>query len=247
MRPDYGRPPVVTRKRYAQTVRASGICLLTLQYRQAVSAALNHFAFRLFLALAGSGLCYGASDPATYDLPSTLDPFAASGWVLADLDGNHSVDLATSRTGRHDSHGYAQEVRVTMGAFRHTSFYFQSRGADITLNSRDVDGDQDRDLIVLEPFSGELIAIWINDGAGDFHEGNLADFRGVLSHSPSHLLSPRERVALLALSENRVQTAPEISPDGACRAVERLTPDSEPARQFLFYFEHRTRGPPSLT
>jgi len=197
----------------------------------------------LLSALAVSGLAISA-----HDLPSALDSPTVSGWVLADLNGDQKADLATARSGRHDANGYAQEVSVTLGAFQQTSFRFLSPGATVELSSRDVDGDQDRDLVILEPVSRKPIGVWINDGAGLFHEGNLADFRGLLSHgrSSSSLLSPHPRLALLAISEERVQLAlPSISVSGTDGLIELLAPRSELPRQELLQSDFRPRAPPA--
>ncbi len=133
----------------------------------------------LLLAAAGSGLAVS-----THDLPSALDSPAVSGWVLADLNGDQSVDLATAQSGRHDANGYAQEVRVTLGAFQQTSFRFLSPGATVELSSQDVDGDDDGDLVVFEPLSSQPIGVWINDGAGTFHEGRLGGLPEALERAP---------------------------------------------------------------
>ena len=197
----------------------------------------------LLLALAGSGLAVAA-----HDLPSPLDSPAVSGWVLADLNGDQNVDLATARSGGHDAHGYAQEVRITLGAFEQTSFHFMSPGAIVELSSRDVDGDQDRDLVILEPVSREPIGVWINDGAGLFHEGNLADFEGLLGHGRSShsFLAPHRRLALLAISEERIQlVVPVISFRAADRLLELLAPRSELPRQELLQSDFRPRAPPA--
>ena len=197
----------------------------------------------LLLALAGSGLAVSA-----HDLPSALDSRKVSGWVLSDLNGDQNVDLATARSGRHDANGYAQEVSVTLGAFQQTSFRFLSPGATIELSSRDVDGDQDRDLVILEPLSREPIGVWINDGAGLFHEGNLADFEALLGHGKSShsLLSPHQRLALLAISEERIQLAvPIVSFRAADRLLELLAPRSELPRQELLQSDFQPRAPPA--
>lgn len=196
----------------------------------------------LLLALAGSGLAVSAQD-----LPSALDSPKVSGWVLADLNGDQNVDLATARSGRHDANGYAQEVRITLGAFQQTSFRFLSPGATVELSSRDVDGDQDRDLVILEPVSGEPIGVWINNGAGLFHEGNLADFEALLGHGRSShsLLAPHPRLALMAISEERVQLAvPSISIRAADRLLELLVLRIELPRQELLQSDFRPRAPP---
>lgn len=209
----------------------------------------KHWMIRLSLVcFVGCELTFAAAAPARHDLPSALDSPTVSGWVLADLNGDESVDLATARSGRHDANGYAQEVSVKLGAFQQTSFRFLSPGATIELSSRDVDGDQDRDLVVLEPLSREPIGVWINDGAGLFHEGNLADFEALLGHGKSSrsLLAPHPRLALLAISEERIQlVVPVVSFRAADRLLELLAPRSELPRQELFQSDFHPRAPPA--
>ena len=202
----------------------------------------------LLAALAGSGLCLAATAPTVHDLPSALDSPSVSGWVLSDLNGDHNADLATARSGRHDARGYAQEVKISLGAFEQTSFHFSSPGAKVELSSRDVDGDDDADLVILEPLSREPIGVWINDGAGLFHEGNLSDFEALLGHgrSSTSLLAPHQRLALLAISEERIQLAvPAISIRATDRHLELLAPRSELPRQELLQSDFRPRAPPA--
>lgn len=169
----------------------------------------------MLLATAGSGLA-----ASTHDLPSALDSPAVSGWVLADLNGDQNVDLATAQSGRHDSNGYAQEVRVTLGAFQQTSFHFLSPGATVELSTQDVDGDDDGDLIVFEPLSSQPIGVWINDGAGRFHEGRLADFRMLWSERPGSAWRARiQQLPLFAISEERTQS---LAPSAAILAPESV-------------------------
>jgi hypothetical protein len=123
-----------------------------------------------------------------------------------------------------------------------------SPGAKIELSSRDVDGDQDRDLVILEPVSRKPIGVWINDGAGVFHEGNLADFQALLGRgsSSSSMLPPHQHLALLAISEERIQLAvPANFIDAADRILELLAPRSEIPRQELLQSDFRPRAPPS--
>lgn len=200
----------------------------------------------LLLALAGGGLSLAATVPATHDLPSAIDSTGVSGWVLADLNGDQNVDLATTRTGRHDANGYAQEVRVTLGALQQTSFHFQSRGATVELTARDVDGDHDGDLIVFEPLSSQPIGVWINDGTGSFHEGRLADFRKLWSDQPGPVWRTSfRRLAAFAISENRTQP---VTPPAAMAAPEPVvsgrTWQNETAHRDARRSDFRPRAPP---
>ena len=196
----------------------------------------------LLLALGGSGLAAAA-----HDLPSRLDSPAVSGWVLADLNGDRIVDLATARSGRHDLNGYAQEVRVTLGAFEQTSFHFLSPGATVELSSQDVDGDDDGDLVIYEPLSSQPIGVWINDGTGSFHEGHLADFRKLWSERPgSAWRGPLPQLPLFAIAQERTQLlSPTRAPDAPELVVISLSRQSEHARRDASRSDFRPRAPPS--
>jgi hypothetical protein len=200
----------------------------------------------LLLASAGSGLTLAAAVPAIHNLPSALDSPAVSGWVLADLNGDQNVDLATARSGRHDANGYAQEVRITLGAYQQTSFHFLSPGATVELATRDVDGDHDGDLIVFEPLSRQPIGVWINDGAGSFHEGRLEDFRKLWSDQPGPTWRVSyQRLAVFAISEQRTQS---LTPPVAIATPEPTVTGHlwqyEGAQQDARRSDFRPRAPP---
>jgi hypothetical protein len=195
----------------------------------------------LLLALACGGLAVSA-----HDLPSALNSPAVSGWVLADLNGDQNVDLATARSGRHDANGYAQEVRVTLGAFQQTSFRFLSPGATVELSSQDVDGDDDGDLVVFEPLSSQPIGVWINDGAGSFHEGRLADFRKLWSERPGSAWRGHfQQLPLFAVSDERTQS---LTPSASMAAPEPMlagrTWQRESSPTDARRSDYRPRGPP---
>jgi hypothetical protein len=202
----------------------------------------NSWACRLLLiVLAGSGLAISAQD-----LPSALDSPAVSGWVLADLNGDQNVDLATARSGRHDANGYAQEVRINLGSLQQTSFRFLSPGATVELSSQDVDGDDDGDLVVFEPLSSQPIGVWINDGTGSFHEGRLADFRKLWHERPASTWRSRvPQLPLFAISEERTQfLTPAVSIAAPESSAAGLTWQPESSLTDAHCCDDRPRGPP---
>jgi hypothetical protein len=219
-----------------------------------VSFAKSRTFLLALLALAGSGRSLAATAPAVHDLqgdlpsdlPSAIDSPAVSGWVLADLNGDQHADLATALPGRHDATGYTQEVRIRLGAFQQTSFHFQSRGATVELSSLDVDGDHDGDLIIFEPLSSQPIGVWLNDGAGSFHEGRLADFRKLWSEQPGPAWRASvQRIASLAISDERTQS---VTRPAAIAAPEPIVTghawQHDPARQDARHSDFRPRAPP---
>jgi hypothetical protein len=215
--------------------------------RAATSGILRFVARRLFLLLAaGSAIQASAASAGARELPIPSSDPSVSGWVLADLNGDQQLDLASASSGRSDAGGYAQEVRITLGAFHETTFHFQSRSAIVELSSRDVDGDHDGDLIVFEPLSNQPISVWLNDGAGTFHEAPLANFKALWSdQSGSSWLVRVQRLPLLAISEDRTQTAvpPVVLAAPGDTFAACIRPDCSsilnPRRE-----HSRTRGPP---
>ena len=131
---------------------------------------------RLVLLCAAVTLSASASVAGESTLPR-LRSLPPSGWVVSDFNGDHTPDLALSTSSRGDVPGFQQHVRIVFGVSRETSFEFHSRSSYVQLRARDIDGDHDRDIVIQEPLSLAPIGVWINDGAGNFHEGNLADYK----------------------------------------------------------------------
>jgi len=212
-----------------------------------VHSDVNSWTRRLLVVLlAGSGLAGSGLAGSVHDLPSALDSPGVSGWVLADLNGDQNVDLATARSGRHESNGYSQEVSITLGALQQTTFRFLSPGATVELSSQDVDGDDDGDLVVFEPLSSQPIGVWINDGAGSFHEGRLADFRKLWSERPASAWRARSaQLPLFAISEERTQFLTPATSIGAPEPnVAGLARQHEPSLTDAYRSDKRPRGPP---
>ena len=180
----------------------------------------RHFLWVIAFAGAGGTFQLSAAGLGTSEVPIPPNAPSLSGWVLADLNGDQNVDLATARSGGHDANGYAQEVRITLGAFHQTSFHFLSPGATVELSSQDVDGDNDGDLVVFEPLSSQPIGVWINDGAGSFHEGRLADFRNLWSERPGSAWRGRVPTAPVICYLRRADPVPDAV-GGARRAGTR--------------------------
>jgi hypothetical protein len=94
--------------------------------------------------------------------------------------------------------------------------------------------------------SSQPIAVWINDGAGSFHEGRLADFRKLWSEQPGSAWRIRfQRLALPAISEERTQS---LTPSAAITAPEPTVTgriwQSESAGPQARRSDFRPRAPP---
>lgn len=131
--------------------------------------------------------CFTFAAEKTWQLPS--DSTRASGWSLADLDGDRIADLAAAGPGLREGNRYTHKVQIDLSHSGSTSFDVYGGSASIRLSLRDIDGDHDRDLVVFEPSSSLPVAVWLNDGAGHFTEGNLTRYASAIGHPARHSLN----------------------------------------------------------
>jgi hypothetical protein len=135
-------------------------------------------------------------------------------WAVSDMNGDKIADLAFAGPGRREGAEYAREISVNLAGAGRSEFTVRSPGAAIQLTLRDIDGDHDRDLIIVEPWSRRAIGVWLNDGRGHFEEGNLAKYASALGQPPPQSAgsSIRVRVRLFARNEERTpHAAPVLS------------------------------------
>ena len=111
-------------------------------------------------------------------------------WVLGDFNGDRKIDVAVVSP-------RDRQLHIELSADRGFGFSLPAIGGN-RFTVRDLDGDSDND-IVLETAFRQPIAVWINDGAGNFEEGDLDSFSFQLSHgdrqsleSPQPTLPPSE-------------------------------------------------------
>ncbi len=201
----------------------------------------------LAAALLASGLGTAAPNPAQHSLPRPPASLFDLTWVLADFNGDQQPDFASARLANRHGQEYAHEVSVRLGSAQ-TSFRFRSHTAKIELSARDVDGDEDRDIVVLEAHSKQPLGVWLNDGAGSFEEGDLAKFRRSIGDASGPVWSAvRGPFAIPAILEQRVPSAlPWIASASQDRRLEILpsTRDSLPCNTAASNL--RTRAPPRI-
>jgi hypothetical protein len=165
----------------------------------------------LLFSLAAACLIPAASAK-TFQLPSQTTRNRS--WAVSDMNGDKIADLAFAGPGRREGTEYAREISVNLAGAGRSQFTVRSPGAAIQLTLRDIDGDHDRDLIIVEPWSRRAIGVWLNDGRGHFEEGNLAKYAPALGQPPPQSAgsSVRVRVRLFARNEERTpHTAPVLS------------------------------------
>jgi hypothetical protein len=118
-----------------------------------------------------------------FDLSANASP--STSWVVADLNGDRIADFAATGPGQRDGAGYVHRISIQLTGFRATSFVVRGSSPSVRLSFRDIDGDHDRDLIVLESWSASPVGVWLNDGTGHFTEANVSDYAARLGNSGS--------------------------------------------------------------
>lgn len=166
-------------------------------------------------------------------------------WVTADFNGDNKTDLVTVTTSVADGYYATASHTLRPGPVAAAAFGLPQILPMHRLRARDIDGDNDADL-VLETLSSEPVAVWLNDGDGNFKRANLDDFRFQLSHQTPYTMSAAEDVPL-----------PDVLDDAPGTDLDALAPaslEAPVARQYVYSFQTlprttfrlspSTRGPP---
>ena len=178
------------------------------------------------VCFASVGLAFAGSGPDQHGPIQHLKLSSVSGWTLDDFDGDSKIDLASSESAGHDARGFQQQLQIHLSTSRESSFLFSSRSARVRLTARDIDGDHDRDIVALEALSSELVAVWLNDGSGNFSKGDISLFPAAKETRLSiSTISPESGLKLsIAILEERTQAAlPRavlLIPDTGARSID---------------------------
>lgn len=202
----------------------------------------------LLLCFAANAVSLAASKLDTDNLFQGPNSRWASSWALGDLDGDRKIDLIFARPALRDGQGYAHEVSVRFGGpFENSTFTIHGHDARIRLSIRDLDGDQDRDIVIMEACSAGVLGVWLNDGFGHFHEGDIADFRTALGdRGPATLQFPVfDQDPFSAIFEQSIDPAELIvlifEPEPALEAIDC---ESGFALRNIHRADCRSRAPP---
>lgn len=110
-----------------------------------------------------------------FRLGTAARPF---GWATAVADFNRDglPDTAVADRLPHVSDGYAYQLRFSVSGRAAQSVVFESAHPALTVSVRDVDHDNDLDVVVTEVVSKAVTNVWLNDGHGQFTEASTIAF-----------------------------------------------------------------------
>ena len=110
--------------------------------------------------------------------------------AAADLDGDDQADGAilvdSNWVGAHNS----IKIQLHFTGHPNTELNFESTGQTLTVRAWDIDQDGDNDLVIEDAITHKPLHVWINEGHGDFHEGNIQDYPSLALEADKQLQSP---------------------------------------------------------
>jgi len=149
---------------------------------------------------------------------------------VADFDGDHIPDVASgTNLGRTEQgYNYRVDLDLTDNSQAKPFSVISNEPNGLDIETIDVDGDQDLDLVITGRLLQQPIGIWINDGQGNFTQDDSTPITSLLcaQHSlltqtlliagcaicsiPRHLLLPLERYRIapkrIRLSDRRIDS-----------------------------------------
>jgi len=123
--------------------------------------------------------------------------------AIADLDDDGRPDLAFSTTAIRTRSSAEYRIEIKLSSQDALVTFTLSGDSDQTrISPEDIDGDRDLDLVLRNVWTGAPLALWINDGKGHFHEGNL-----------DQILTRRARSASVQSARLRFRVGPLFTRD----------------------------------
>jgi hypothetical protein len=125
-------------------------------------------------------------------------------FAIADFDGDRQPDLALIRVTRDGTpvSQYTLDFNFSSGHKPAIGIVGPSGGLQIT--PRDLNGDKIADLVVTSLLDSNFVAIFLNDGNGNFVPAEPSDFPGVLKGTDRRLSAPGDApIGQLALQPSR--------------------------------------------
>jgi hypothetical protein len=149
-----------------------------------VLAALNATAHRVGAGSDTTWPIFGARTTSAFRLGTAGRPFAWS-TAIGDLNADGRPDYVIADRIARGAAGFEYSVELSISGLASQSVTFDSRESALAVSLRDVDHDQDLDVVVSSELSTTIVRVWLNDGRGAFVEAASAGTSGDWHAGPS--------------------------------------------------------------
>jgi len=183
--------------------------------------------------------------------PNSGATLANSGFAIADFDGDRKPDLATVEVEKGISRGdtrYSIRFALTSGSAQ--AFGLTAPAGGLQIVAKDVNGDNALDVLVSTAWEHQQIAVFLNDGHGNFTPADPSRFPAPPQSSGSHWSYGQMLLcesSILVRFENWTSEASAEGEFGQDQPQRRFLPasDSRAATRFLSV-SILGRAPPSF-
>jgi hypothetical protein len=130
-------------------------------------------------------------------------------FLSADFDGDHEADLAS---GTYHGQTYRVEIQFSTGKSA-ASISFPASYPAFNIFARDIDDDNDQDLVIVSTAFSTSSAVWLNDDEGHFEHGSRWSWASLLTKDASRGVdSENSRNDSIALSnDHRASQSSEVA------------------------------------
>jgi hypothetical protein len=188
------------------------------------------------------------TDRAISRLVRTAVTLRSTQFAIADFDGDREPDLAMIRVTRDGSPiaQYSVDFNFSSGAKPGICILGPSGGLQIT--PRDVNGDKFADLVVTSLLDSHFVAIFLNDGKGNFVAAEPSDFPGALSGTEFHFVAPEDVPAGQFVLQSGRDTAGDAGDSAGWHGPRQISAAALPAQPLTvraeLAFPSAGRAPP---
>jgi hypothetical protein len=182
--------------------------------------------------------------------PSSRTLYSEPHFVFADLDGDHIPDLALVEMQSQRSTETNYSIRVKLSHGVESAIGVNGPIGGLRVAARDVNGDNNVDLVVTGNLDGRFVEVLLNDGRGNFSVASPGEISPRQRESDRELESKANDHSDLATLIS-ARASDEDGPIGSCDYVLPFTSDScysaETQRTIQRPgFARQGRSPPSL-
>ena len=101
---------------------------------------------------------------------------SSQSFSINDFDGDHHPDLANLQTAQSRPGASRYFIQLQLSATEQHSLYLEGPSGGLVIEARDVNGDNSPDLVLKSSLYYRPVAIFLNDGHGNFSPSILIPF-----------------------------------------------------------------------